>query len=165
MIAIRPAVASDGPFLQEMLYEAVFTPVGAPRPGREVLDEPEVARYVAGWGRAGDHGFVAEAGGRPVGAAWFRVLPPDAPGFGFVAAEIPELSIALLPEFRGAGLGTALLKILISEARADGYQGLSLSVDPDNPAARLYPRLGFRKVGVAGGSTVMLLTWESYSDA
>ncbi|NVK42948.1 MAG: GNAT family N-acetyltransferase [Oceanospirillaceae bacterium] len=59
------------------------------------------------------------------------------------------IDIALLPEFRGAGLGSALLDMLLT--RADGT-GLSvgLHVEVDNPAQHLYRRLGFDTVGNNG---------------
>jgi len=46
---------------------------------------------------------------------------------------------------------------LIAEGRASGIPGLSLSVEPDNPARRLYEQLGFEAVGGVGGSITMLL--------
>lgn len=160
MHAIRPVTPDDLTFLREMLYEAIYTPPGSPRPARELLAVPEIARYLVGWGRPGDQGFIAEMEGAPIGATWFRCFTAEQPGYGFVHPEIPELTLAMLPAFRGLGLGTALLESLIAQARADGYAGISLSVSPTNPAARLYKRLGFREVGFAGGSAVMLLSFS-----
>lgn len=135
-----------------MLYEAIYTPPGEPRPDRSVLAFPGIARYAEGWGRPGDRGFLAEADGAPAGAAWYRLMH----GYGWVADDIPELSIAVAPACRGRGLGTALLEALVAQTRQDGYRGLSLSVDPANPAVRLYQRLGFAQVGVDGTSVIML---------
>lgn len=60
---------------------------------------------------------------------------------------MPELSIAVAPEWRGRGVGRALLVALIERARQDGEPGLSLSVSRRNPVARrLYESLGFRQV-------------------
>ncbi|HEX6939117.1 MAG TPA: GNAT family N-acetyltransferase, partial [Longimicrobiales bacterium] len=53
--------------------------------------------------------------------------------------------IALLPEHRGRGIGTALLEALIAEADAAG-KPVSIHVEQYNPARRLYARLGFREV-------------------
>jgi ribosomal protein S18 acetylase RimI-like enzyme len=56
--------------------------------------------------------------------------------------EIRLIDITLLPEFRGKGIGTTLLKDLVK--RADKVQKkISLHVDPDSPALQLYLRLGF----------------------
>jgi ribosomal protein S18 acetylase RimI-like enzyme len=59
------------------------------------------------------------------------------------------IDIAILPEHRGEGLGTAILRDLIEEASAAG-KPLSIHVEKNNPAMRLYLRLGFRAVGEQG---------------
>ena len=59
--------------------------------------------------------------------------------------EIRIVDIALLPEYRGAGVGTAMLGELISESEASA-KPLSIHVERFNPALRLYERLGFREV-------------------
>lgn len=140
-----------------MLYEAVYTPPGLPRPDRSILTLPAIAHYLKGWGRQGDHGLIAFApGGQPAGAAWYRLFPAIDRGYGFVAADVPELTAAVAPEFRGQGIGTMLLEHLQAEAKRAGFRGLSLSVDPFNAAARLYERLGFQAVGTEGSSLTML---------
>ncbi len=126
-------------------------------PPLDVLADPALAPYVAGWPRPGDLGVVAEDAGRPVGAAWARLFPPDAPAYGFVRADVPELAIATVPDRRGTGLGGALLRELVAVAAAAGVPGLSLSVHRDNPALRLYERHGFVRVGRLGESHTMLL--------
>ncbi len=64
--------------------------------------------------------------------------------------------MAVLPEYRGMGVGTALLRAVISRGAEVGYRGISLSVDMRNPALHLYERLGFQAVK-SGKSLVMLL--------
>jgi ribosomal protein S18 acetylase RimI-like enzyme len=59
------------------------------------------------------------------------------------------IDIALLPEYRGSGIGTALLRDLQAEAAVAG-KALLLHVETFNPAMRLYERLGFRKSGEDG---------------
>jgi len=145
---------ADTPFLWDMLYEAIYVPEGEPRPSRELLSLPEIAHYVSGWGQPGDYGLIAVAG-TPVGAAWLRLLTGENAGFGHVDDETPELSIALAPGYRGQGIGGALLKELLTYAEPR-YPAVSLSVDPRNPAMRLYARLGFVPVGVNGGSVTMV---------
>lgn len=56
--------------------------------------------------------------------------------------EIRIMDIALLPEFRGRGIGGALLRELCAEADR-GECTLSIHVERMNPALRLYRRLGF----------------------
>jgi ribosomal protein S18 acetylase RimI-like enzyme len=59
--------------------------------------------------------------------------------------EILIVDISLLPEHRGAGLGSKLLRELQEEARSAG-KPLTIHVERFNPALRLYERLGFKKV-------------------
>jgi GNAT superfamily N-acetyltransferase len=104
------------------------------------LSNPEIARYVEGWGtQNGDSGLIALVHGVPVGAAWLRYFPASCPGYGYVDQKIPELTIALHAAWRGKGIGSLLLQRLL-----EGVPAASLSCDPANPAWRLYVRLGFR---------------------
>jgi ribosomal protein S18 acetylase RimI-like enzyme len=86
---------------------------------------------------------IALENGFPVGAAWYRVFSDDEPGYGFVDEGTPELAIAVVPSKRGHGIGDELLKELLAKAKAAGYGRLSLSVEPGNPARKLYERHGF----------------------
>jgi len=70
--------------------------------------------------------------------------------------EIRLMDIALLPEFRGAGLGTAIVEDLSAEAAAAG-KTLTIHVEMYNPALRLYERLGFRRIGEHG--VYLLMEW------
>jgi ribosomal protein S18 acetylase RimI-like enzyme len=70
--------------------------------------------------------------------------------------EIRIVDISLLPEFRGRGTGTGLLRGLVDEAR-DAGKRLSIHVEVHNPAMRLYERLGFRPAGDAGVYLLMAL--------
>lgn len=63
--------------------------------------------------------------------------------------EIRVVDIALLPEFRGGGIGGGLMRGLIEEADERGVK-TSIHVERFNPARRLYARLGFRPVSEAG---------------
>ena len=130
----------------------------AARPShRAALAQPEIAHYVSEWGQPADRGFIAVDAhtDQPIGAAWLRLFSSDAPGYGFVDDRTPEVSIALLPDWRSRGIGSELLIALL--AYADTRRpAVSLSVDPANPALRLYERLGFERVGLAGGSVVMV---------
>jgi ribosomal-protein-alanine N-acetyltransferase len=156
-MTVRTAHAADVPFLREMLFEAIHAEPGESKPPRESLERGPLAHYLANWGRPGDRALVAEADGYLVGAAWFRLLAATDKGYGYVADDIPELTLATLPGFRSRGIGTNLLNLSVTQAEQDGYRGLSLSVDPRNPALRLYERTGFQYVGTdEGGSWTML---------
>ena len=148
MVFIRPTQSDDESFLWDMAWEAMAGEPAMLALGRDtVLAIPEVRLYLDGWGRAGDTGLVAVAeDGRRLGAAWYRLYPAENPSSGFVAADIPELSIGVVPEARGRGIGSALLDALLALAQQQGHRAVSLSVDRENPAIRLYERKGFRAV-------------------
>ena len=136
----RPVGPEDLEFLWEMLYEAAHH-----RP----LSDPKIARYLEGWGRLGDTAVVAldPVAGHRIGAAWYRLMPPNDPGYGFVDASMPEIALAVVPERRGVGVGEALLRGLLDAARTQGFDALTLSVRRDNTAAvKLYERNGFAKL-------------------
>ena len=150
-LIVRAARAEDEPFLWRMLATTANLPPAEPPPVERVQADPGIAPYVAGWGRPGDAGVVAEVGGEPVGAAWFRLYAAAHPGYGFVAAVIPEISIGVEAGWRGRGVGRELLNALLATARANRHDALSLSVDHRNaPALALYRSIGF--VETAGGS-------------
>jgi ribosomal protein S18 acetylase RimI-like enzyme len=146
----------DESFLWRMLVEAASWRPGAWKlsVGEAALN-PSLARYVEGWGREGDRGLIAEVDGSAVGATWWRFFSENDHGYGFIEPAIPELSIAVAEEMRGRGVGTALLEALINQARLDRVPALSLSVEVDNAALRLYERLGFMRVGCVDDAWTM----------
>lgn len=155
---IRPAVAADSEFLTDMLLEA-FNWSGKQQFDREqVLADDHLGRYVDGWPRPGDFGVLAtDDDDEPLGAAWVRQLTADRPGYGYVADDVPELGVGVVPAGRGQGVGRALLTALTDTARDGGLERISLSVEPENRAAALYRSLGFVTVGRNGGSDTMVL--------
>jgi ribosomal protein S18 acetylase RimI-like enzyme len=154
-IAIRPTTATDEPILREMLYHAIYVPSGGAPPLRAILDRPELNRYVDRWGKSDDLGFIAEVGGQPIGAAWLRLMAGEGRGYGYVNDETPVLSMAVLPDRRGRGIGTRLLTHLLGEA-ARRYRAVSLSVAADNPARRLYERHDFAIIDENGNTLTMI---------
>jgi ribosomal protein S18 acetylase RimI-like enzyme len=158
-IQIRPAAPDDAPFLVSMLLEAVnFSPEGRQDPA-VVLSDPQVAHYITGWPQAGDRGLVAvNDEGLPLGACWLRYRPVSDPGYGYVAADIPELSIAVRREARGQGIGRALLRAIAAEALTGGVTMLSLSVEHANKtASHLYRSEGWRILKSETDADTMLL--------
>ena len=163
---IRPATADDAPFMWDMLWEAAAISDEMKALGKATaLRRPEVAKYLSEWGRPGDAGclFLNERN-EPVGSAWFRIFPRENPGYGFVDEGIPELTIGVLESARGEGAGSAMLRHLLDHARKKGYSAISLSVDRDNPAHRLYERHGFVDAGVSqetDSSVTLVIRWEA----
>jgi ribosomal protein S18 acetylase RimI-like enzyme len=146
---IRAAGPQDVRFLRDMLRHAYYWRMN------ESADLP-VARYVLNWGRPGDEGLVALDDANPVGAAWYRLFPPEEAGFGFVDEQTPELTIAVVPSRRGKGFGHELMTGLLERARRAGYDTLSLSVAKTSPAVSLYERYGFRTVGESDDALTMV---------
>jgi GNAT superfamily N-acetyltransferase len=158
MLRLRTAQRDDVQLLRVLLFEAAFwRPNVARPPVDEALADPDLARYVEGFGRPGDFGIVAEEDAEPLGAAWWRHFQAGARGYGFVDEATPELSAAVLPSHRGRGIGTAVLRALEREARHRGIDRLSLSVERDNPAVVLYERLGFRPLNREGNALTMVI--------
>ena len=141
-----------------MLYTALmWNPEREQYPAEFVLAHPEVVRYHDGWGRGGDVALIGEDGGAPVGAVWYRLFTDDDHGEGYVDDVTPELAIAVVDGRRGEGIGAALMGAAVERARGEGLRQLSLSVDPDNPAKRLYARLGWAEYEPGDGLGRMVL--------
>lgn len=162
-VGVRAAGPEDAEFLVDMLLEA-FNWSGEERFTRkQILKDKSTALYVAGWQREGDLGVIAVdlAGPSglqiPIGAAWLRRFPARNPGYGFVAEDVPELSIAVAKQHRGRGIGTGLLRSLASKAREQGVDRISLSVEHDNPAKELYASLGFTTYSEQEGAVTLVL--------
>lgn len=158
VLSLRRGTPADTPLLRAMLVEAAFWRPGAPRPEvDQALARSDLSYLLAGWGRAGDTAVIAERDAVPVGAAWYRLWTTEQHSYGFVDAATPELAIGVQPEARGQGVGTALLEALIECAHSQKFKRLSLSIERENPALRLYQRLGFRRHERADGAWTLVL--------
>jgi ribosomal protein S18 acetylase RimI-like enzyme len=142
---IRPLTPEDEPILWEMLYYALYS-AQREAPPREIVQQPQFARYVDAWGRAGDRGFLAhEAGGPQVlGAAWLRLPTSEDQGSASAHDATPELAFAVHPQHRQRGIGTALLTQLVRSAPDEA--GISISLAAGKPVLRLYERFGFKVI-------------------
>ena len=130
---IREMREAEYPLLEDFLYEAIFIPEGF-----GTLPD--------------DHCLVAEIEGTVVGAAWARI----ARTYGHIDDTTPLLSISLLPEHRGQGIGTVLMDRLLDHLRTLGHRRASLSVQKANPALRLYRRAGFVDHREEGDELIMI---------
>lgn len=157
MITIRNGAPADAFFLKEMTYQAIYSPKGGGFLPRKILEDPEIRRYYADFGRKGDAAFLALSDGEAVGAVWIRFATAAPKGYGFVSADVPELTLAVLTDFRGHGIGTALMERMLTHLRATDLEAVSLSVARSNPARRLYERCGFRVLKNQRNSCTMLL--------
>jgi GNAT superfamily N-acetyltransferase len=156
LYTIRPLNPSERPLLRTFLYEAIFMPEGDPRPDYAVVFLPELTCYYEDFGKPGDDCLVAEIDGEVVAAVWIRVFEPSRPGYGYVDATTPEISMSVLPDYRKQGIGKALLYAMLERMTKDGWERVSLSVDLVNYARKLYEGAGFKPVKIVGESVIMV---------
>lgn len=143
-VYIREMKPEEYPLLDEFLYEAIFIPEGVEPPPREIINQPELQVYVKDFGNQPHDGcLVAEYEGKVVGAVWVR----DMPDYGHIRDGEPSFAIAVLKEYRGHGIGTALMERMLGRLTARGYANASLAVQKANYAVRMYKNVGFVVVG------------------
>ncbi len=124
---------------------------------RRVLSSPSTAHYIADWPQADDLGVVAQVGNESVGAAWLRFFAASRPGYGFVAADTPELTIGVATRWRGRGLGRALLEAIEVRALQADIKKISLNVERKNFAQKLYLAQGYHVLSPGyEGSDIMV---------
>ena len=110
-LVIRPAVQDD----LEVLWD--FLAMAAYEPGAEAAKAvPPVAKYLVGWQRPGDFGFIAEQNGETIGATWARRFAAEELNFPYGDEAAPKVSIGVKPNARGQGVGEKLMRALIGEA-------------------------------------------------
>ena len=85
--------------------------------------------------------------GQPIGRLYLNRLPGD----------IRVVDIALVPEYRGRGIGARLMQNIL-DAAADEGKSVSIHVEIENPAMRLYERLGFKQIDTYG--VYHLMEWK-----
>lgn len=137
---IRKLKKSEYNLLEDFLYEAIFIPDGEICPPRTVIEQPELRVYVENFGQVkGDMALVAEINNKIVGAVWVRIMND----YGHIDDAIPSFAISMYKEYRGFGIGTAMMKEMISLLSAEGYRQASLSVQKENYAVKMYQKIGF----------------------
>lgn len=135
-ITIRPITEDDTDTLWHMLYYAAHMDEDEGKNVNDAKSDPFLKRYVENWGQPTDLGFIAEDNAQALGAVWIRQFDDE---------PHPELAIAVLPDAIGQGIGTQLIERIIDESK-NKFPTIMLSVRADNPALRLYQRLGFQTV-------------------
>ena len=137
---IRKMTVPEYPLLSDFLYEAIFIPDGIKPPPRNIIASPELQIYVEHFGALkDDFALVAEIEGKIVGVVWVRIMND----YGHIDDETPSLAISLYKEYRGQGIGTNMMKEMLSLLKTHGYKRVSLSVQKANYAAKMYQKIGF----------------------
>jgi ribosomal protein S18 acetylase RimI-like enzyme len=138
--ALRPETEADVPFLRRLYISTRWEELASVVDWTDVqkiafLDsqfDAQRSHYLSQY--AGAAFDVLEAQGVPAGRLYLDRQ----------ADTLLVVDIALLPQWCGRGIGTALLEAMFAEARLSG-KGVTISVEKFNPAQRLYRRLGFRE--------------------
>lgn len=150
--SIRKMAVEEYPLLNDFLYEAIFIPDGISPPSRDIITSPELQIYVERFGALkDDFALVTEIEEKIVGAVWVRIMND----YGHIDEETPSLAISLYKEYRGQGIGTNMMKEMLSLLKTHGYKRVSLSVQKANYAAKLYQKIGFRIIKEIGDEWIM----------
>ena len=150
-VTLRPATDTDYDFMR-LLYHATraeemaYFPFDEDRK-REFLDQQFAAQF---------HHYaihyptcernIVETEGKPIGRLWIDEWRD----------QIRLVDIALMPEWRGAGIGSLLLSEVLARGEA-ARKPVTIHVEANNPALNLYQRLGFQHVDTNG--VYLLMRW------
>ena len=106
----------------------------------DVTDHSPFAPYLTFDPSRGDMGLILEDERRlPVASMWVSFITAK----GFIADSVPEMVLSVEPNWRGKGIGGWLIKQAVNYGRTHGWQGISVSVESESPARRLYARNEF----------------------
>ena len=143
-VALRPAGPSDTEFLYEV-YASTRAEELAPVPWSAAQKDTFLRQQFGAQDahyrqqRPETEFLVILDGGEPIGRLYVHES----------ADQLMLMDIALLPEHRGQGIGARLVEALLARARARDVP-VTLHVEAENPARRLYERLGFVDEGEDG---------------
>jgi ribosomal protein S18 acetylase RimI-like enzyme len=100
---------------------------------------------------------------RPANTAIVTIEGRDIGYFSLKETEVGLYleNIQLLPFVQGRGIGTVILKRILQD---NASEPIELTTFTDNPAMRLYERLGFEVIGREGETIRMLKSVEQFSD-
>lgn len=137
---IRPLSENEHILLDDFIYEAIFIPEGIEAPPKSIINQPDLQVYVSNFGsQVGDYCYVAEVNNKVVGAVWVRIMKD----YGHIDDDTPSFAISIYKEYRGYGIGTALMERMLSFLKSIGYRKTSLAVQKANYAVKLYLKVGF----------------------
>lgn len=156
---IRKMRSDETGLLEDFLYEAIFQKSNKNPVPRKAIYDPSLRIFFEAFGRKDDHCLIAEVEGKVIGAVWTRIFPGKDQGFAKME-ETPELAISLYKPFRKKGIGKALMEQMLELSRSVGYEKVALSVQKENPAIRLYERLGFEIVKELDEEYLMVYYFE-----
>ena len=152
---IRELRTEETALLEDFLYQAIFVPQGVAAPPKSIIQGPDLQVYIKDFGKFPDDScLVAETNGKVVGAVWVRIMQD----YGHVDDKTPSLAISLYKEYRHQGIGTALMQNMLNLLKQNGYKQVSLSVQKENFATRMYLNLGFSIIRETDEEYIMVCT-------
>ena len=147
--------------LKEFLYEAVFIPEGITPPPRDIVERPELRVYTDDFGtRRGDNCLVAVIEDKVAGAVWTRIMDD----YGHVDDDTPSFAISLYKDYRNRGIGTRMMKEMLSLLKDQGYKKASLAVQKANYAVSMYRNVGFQTVDENAEEYIMVCELQERTD-
>ena len=130
---IREMTVMEYPLLNEFLYEAILISDVIKPTLKNITTSPELQIYVDRFGASkADFALVTEVEQKIVGAVWVRIIHD----YGHIDDETPFLAISLYKKYRGQGIGTDMMKEMLSLLKTHGYKCVSLSVQKANYALK-----------------------------
>lgn len=130
---IREMTVMEYPLLNEFLYEAILISDVIKPTLKNIITSPELQIYVDRFGASkADFALVTEVEQKIVGAVWVRIIHD----YGHIDDETPSLAISLYKKYRGQGIGTDMMKEMLSLLKTHGYKCVSLSVQKANYALK-----------------------------
>ena len=150
---IRKILKEEYSLLENFLYEAIFVPEGMSAPPKTIINQPELQVYITDFGKKDDDmGLVAEVDTKVVGAVWVRIMND----YGHIDNDTPSFAISLYEDYRGLGIGTALMNEMLRILKSKGYKQASLAVQKANYAVKMYKKVGFDVVDENEEEYIML---------
>jgi aminoglycoside 6'-N-acetyltransferase len=149
--SIRPATPEDEPAIAEIQHSSAIhhATIDPDRWRMQTLDEAARSRRYWHRSQPPSAGFVAVADGRVVGMIELRLKRPRDPDGARTPRVTVDLGLAVAPDWRGRGVGTALMDAAEAWAKAEGAERMILDLAANNTGAlRLYERLGYEVHGL-----------------
>ena len=141
---IREIKETEYPLLEDFLYEAIFVPDGVEPPPKSIVNAPELQVYIENFGtQIHDKALIVEIDNHVIGAVWVRIMND----YGHIDDKTPSFAISLYKEYRGHGIGTEMMKKMLTILKTCGYERASLAVQKANYAVKMYCNVGFEIVG------------------
>ena len=143
--------------LDDFLYEAIFLPDDSIVLPRNIIEKPELQVYIENWGKPDDLCLVAECENKIVGAVWTRIMND----YGHIDNQTPSLAISLYKNYRNKGIGTEIMEAILRLLKIKGYSQVSLAVQKENYAVKMYKKVGFKIVNQNSEEYIMLCTLQN----